>query len=430
MMVAAVTYLMQVRARKVLLLTAMLATALGGMSPAAAAPPDDSPEAIFQRRILPIFRSPKPSSCVECHLSGVDLKDYIKPSQEQTFAALRDQGLIDLERPRASKILRLINMGAEDEQKSDRPRVSQEARRAELEAFTAWIEAACGDPALREAPSLPEGETAGPDRPDEVIRHNRIDRVLDSFERNVWALRFRCNGCHMATGHAFARLKRENGEKMEWMKPDSTDTMRYLIDKKLIDVDRPEKSLLLLKPLNKVEHGGGLKMARGDTDYLAFLSWIEDYARVAGDSYESAADLPPPTKRIGSEIWLRIEGVPEKWLGKTGLMTVHAWDTAAKSWRKAPAAVNSFNVRRNPRFGTFAQCFLMIEPAAGADTPELPTGEYLVRMYLDERPRATTDFDEALKTARHVGDAKVQSVWKPGFLRATVASFEKVSARP
>jgi hypothetical protein len=41
----------------------------------------------------------------------VDLKNYILPSHEKTFVSLRDQGLIDLENPADSKILRLIAMG-------------------------------------------------------------------------------------------------------------------------------------------------------------------------------------------------------------------------------------------------------------------------------------------------------------------------------
>ena len=53
---------------------------------------DDSPEDVFKQRIMPIFKSPKPSSCVQCHLSGLDLKNYILPSHEKTFVSLRDQG--------------------------------------------------------------------------------------------------------------------------------------------------------------------------------------------------------------------------------------------------------------------------------------------------------------------------------------------------
>src|SRR6266851_6785400 len=68
------------------------------------------PGQVFERRIVPIFKSPNPSSCVQCHLSGVDLKNYILPSSEKTFLSLRDQGLIDVKDPAASKILKLIDM--------------------------------------------------------------------------------------------------------------------------------------------------------------------------------------------------------------------------------------------------------------------------------------------------------------------------------
>src|SRR5579872_7498293 len=71
-------------------------------------------EQVFERRIVPIFKSPDPSSCVQCHLSGVDLKNYILPSSEKTFLSLRDQGLVDLDKPENSKILRLINMSEAD----------------------------------------------------------------------------------------------------------------------------------------------------------------------------------------------------------------------------------------------------------------------------------------------------------------------------
>ena len=31
------------------------------------------PKEVFEQRIMPIFKSPNPSSCTECHLAGVDL---------------------------------------------------------------------------------------------------------------------------------------------------------------------------------------------------------------------------------------------------------------------------------------------------------------------------------------------------------------------
>ena len=75
-----------------------------------AATGESSPIELFEQRIMPIFKSARPSSCVQCHLASVDLKDYILPSHEQTFVSLRDEGLIDVDAPDKSKILNLIGM--------------------------------------------------------------------------------------------------------------------------------------------------------------------------------------------------------------------------------------------------------------------------------------------------------------------------------
>ncbi|MCG8648668.1 MAG: hypothetical protein MI861_02485, partial [Pirellulales bacterium] len=52
--------------------------------PSAPSPGDDAPAQdntaamqLFHERIMPIFQSPQPSSCVQCHLAAVDLKNYI-----------------------------------------------------------------------------------------------------------------------------------------------------------------------------------------------------------------------------------------------------------------------------------------------------------------------------------------------------------------
>src|SRR4051812_49657511 len=107
--------------------------------PATVRAADPSPAAVFDQRIRPIFASPNPSSCVQCHLAGVDLKNYILPSSEKTFVSLRDQGLIDLDRPRDSKILRLITMHEAD--RAGANLIHERRRQAEFEAFAAWIEA-------------------------------------------------------------------------------------------------------------------------------------------------------------------------------------------------------------------------------------------------------------------------------------------------
>ena len=156
---------------------------------------EDDASSLFHQRIMPIFRSPDPSSCVQCHLSSVDLKDYILPSHEQTFISLRDQGLVDLDHPQDSKILKLIEMGDKDTDQQAKL-IHDKTRRAEYEAFSAWIVACCRDKELRNAPVNKESTQAKPAISDEVIRHARKDRVLDSFVRNIWSQRMRCFPCH------------------------------------------------------------------------------------------------------------------------------------------------------------------------------------------------------------------------------------------
>src|SRR4051812_7306552 len=95
---------------RTLLAVAALALALRG----AGADEKPTPKEVFEKRLVPIFKSPNPSSCVQCHLGSVHLKDYIRPSHEETFASLRDRGLIDLDAPERSKILALIKMGEAD----------------------------------------------------------------------------------------------------------------------------------------------------------------------------------------------------------------------------------------------------------------------------------------------------------------------------
>ena len=120
------------------LFSSLILFALAASGRAEDSPP--GPAEIFDQRIMPIFRSPKPSSCVQCHLAAVDLKNYILPSSERTFVALRNGGLVDTKHPEKSKILSLIRMGDKDLDEGARM-IHAEMRQAEFEAFASWIKA-------------------------------------------------------------------------------------------------------------------------------------------------------------------------------------------------------------------------------------------------------------------------------------------------
>lgn len=167
----------------------------------------DSSLAIFEKRILPIFQSAKPSSCAECHLSGVDLKEYIRPTQQQTFASLVSAGLIDVAKPDESKILAFISRRPEKTSL-----VTDEIRQVEFEAFRAWVRAAVSDSTLIADKDV---QPIGPQLAEEVIRHARKDRVLASFVENVWTEVGRCAACHSPDQNQ--KQVKEHGEQVSWI---------------------------------------------------------------------------------------------------------------------------------------------------------------------------------------------------------------------
>lgn len=447
----------------------LLAAAVLLSADAAASEPlgDDAALAVFHARIMPIFNSPTPSSCVQCHLSSVELKDYIRPSHEQTFVSLRDQGLIDVEHPEQSKILALISMGERDLDKGAQL-IHARTRNAEYEAFAAWIKACCHDPALRSLPSAPAEDLARPAKPDAVIRHARKDRLLDSFERNVWSQRMRCYPCHTpherGTGHgpaeqAMARhadLEKQYGARINIFRETPAATMKQFIDSSrsrskkhlpLINVQNPRQSLLVLKPTSKlppkaedgqlgqpssvvpVTHGGGLKMHVDDHSYKSFLAWIQDYANLSQGQYEQASDLPAddwyPTDHV-----LRISGTPDSWGSMTTVqLFVHAWDDQHQDWHARPQAFTQATV--TPR-GMINGSLFLIRPvhekdgdaASGLHPPKLEPGRYMIKVYIDKSERVKEDPTVLLNDRQSDGEAVVEARWREGFREAEVVTGE------
>ena len=399
---------------------------IASLSPPARA--DDGPAAIFEKRIMPIFKSPNPSSCVQCHLAGVDIKDYILPDHEKTFRSLRDQGLVDLGSPEKSKILKLIEMGSGD--KGEKAKLGEKARKAEYEAFAAWIKAAAADPKLRAAPKLDAKELARPEKPDEVIRHARKDRVLESFERNIWAMRFRCMNCHTEGTPQNDKLVKEHGERVAWVKKAGAEaTMEYLISSKLIDVADPEKSLLLRKPLGEVKHEGGVKFATGDLGHKAFRTWVEDVAAIRAGKYAKPGDLPAKETgplRFGTDAWLKLTGTPAAWGDKLIQVNVFAWDEKAGAWEKEPVATSDRVVFGKGRLWQHNLTLLATRGsdrarAWAAGKPSLPPGKYLVKVYVDADGRLNKDWRATLGADDFAGQVEVRARWAEGYGSMTAA---------
>ncbi len=447
-------------------LTSMVLLALTLISSMARAgePRTPTPGEVFEGRIMPIFKSDQPASCVQCHLAGVDLKNYILPSHEQTFASLRDQGLIDLADPKKSKILTLIAMGDKDADKKA-SLIHAKTRKAEYAAFESWIAACCSDPKLRDLPLLDKSKLAKPERPDVVIRHARRSRVVDSFERNVWSQRMRCFPCHTPheidtknPQHKQALAKHKSfverddnaySHRMILFRETPEATVQYLIERSrkaeaagelpLLNLKDPAKSLLVLKPTSKlpqnvvggnglpsyvepVSHLGGLKMHVDDQSYKAFMAWIQDYANVVGGKYRSVKDLPADNWQPSRHAVI-LRDTPQAWPDRARVQFfVHAWNAKDAKWQAAPVAFTQSVL--NPRRNAAGLLFLFGEPRAIGDkatkteNANLKPGKYLIKVYFDRTGRLKDDPTVFLGQSEFAGQVEIQAKWGEGFPKA------------
>jgi mono/diheme cytochrome c family protein len=381
----------------------------------------DSALDLFRQRITPILQAKNPSSCSECHLSGVDLKDYIGKTQEETFAALRDAGLVDVQKPESSKLLGFI---ARKPEKTSL--VSDKVRQQEYEAFQAWIVAACKDPKLAAAKT---GDAKlGPSVPEEVIRHARKDQVLASFLDNVWSEIGRCAACHSPDRNQ--EQVKKHGAKVNWIKlGDPQGTLDHLLTTGIIDADSPEGSLLLLKPTNQVKHGGGVKMVVGDRTYKQFRAFIEDFSAASAGKYKTAMELPQERAEAShvTDIWFKLEGVPANYDQQLLQVDLHRWDEKTKSWSQDRWATGDRQVFGK---GQLWQQHLSATAPRGSsraknivEQPTLPAGKYLAKIYIDQAGRLQKDYQAELGEREFVGQVEIDSRWPVGYGAMTIARY-------
>jgi hypothetical protein len=259
--------------------------------------------------------------------------------------------------------------------------------------------------------------------------------MLESFESNVWALRFRCMNCHTEGTPQNDKLVAENGARVAWFKKGGPEaTMEYLLASKLIDPENPEKSLLLTKPLNEVKHGGGIKFVVGDQGYKAVRAWIEDVVAIKMGKYAKAADLPARTtgaKQFGTEAWLKLDKTPDPWDDKLLQADVYAWDAKAGAWENEPIATTDRVVWGK---GKLWQHTVTLLAAPGSERakawargkPALPPGKYLVKVYVDSAGKAKADWKAPLGADEYVGQAEFQARWAEGYGAMTVVDASRV----
>lgn len=254
-----------------------------------------SPSLLFEQRIAPILADDRPTSCNECHLSGINLGQFVRSTPCETMACMKEQELVDFEHPEQSLVLRWIERASPVSSL-----VSQEIIDEEYAAFRHWIEYSaecqetncagviCAEPS-EEAFCAVQREP-GPGTTPEMWDPGGCEQdVLTALFRDTfYAARGRCFPCH------FDNQPNAPENAPRWVSTRSDcdtaarDTMRNIVEAGYVDVDDPEQSLILLKPLAEkeggVEHEGHDKISReNDRAYANFTYWLQRYGECTGE---------------------------------------------------------------------------------------------------------------------------------------------------
>lgn len=333
---------------------------------------------LFSQRILPLLKSDKPSSCSECHPTGVAVSDYLRESEVETFAALKQAGLINTQQPDKSRILQFISRSPEKKNP-----LLEQVRAAELQAFRDWIRSAVKNPQLLQAKT---DQRIGTELAPEIIRHARNDRVLASFIDNIWSEMGRCVNCHHPERNRSKvgqhGLTLDDVNAISWIVPhDPAATPQQLVNSGNIDLTQPDQSPVLTKP-------AGL-----------------------------------------SEQQMRITDIPMQYAGMTLQINLHHIDSAsgqvsAERWATGISRVNPDNgIWQNP---------ILVTAPVTADRaarfrrkPELPAGQFQVRLLIDQHNKLKHNPQTALDDSDLVATVSIHGEWKPGYQPPRIIAFPK-----
>lgn len=383
---------------------------------------------IFQSRIVPLLQSPEKSSCSECHLQGVELRDFLAHDQKQTFANLRARGWIDVEQPEKSKLLEFISRHTN----VSTPMI-QRIRATESEALKKWIVAAVREPELLKEPLPLENDL---ELPLEFIQHARTDQIVARFCEAIWSQLSRCASCHSPERNQ--QQVKKNGQQMSWIVPrDPAATLSLLVERKLIDWEDPEQSELRTKPLGLVKHGGGPKFVIGDQTDRKWLSFLEDYSKLKQGKLTKTDKLPtvPDRRSWLSEMQLKITDFPEAWKGRLLTLSLHP-KNADGTWNDNPVATSDSPVNRKQLVWQHPlTVFQSVDPhkdetewskpltAADAITP----GRYQLRLHLgrlvvDEESRPINEIGPPSPLVL-VATSELNAPWPPGYQPPKILSF-------
>ncbi len=249
---------------------------------------------LYERYIEPLMTEAHPSTCNQCHLSGIDLTMFVRDTPCESMACMIEQNLVNLDSPEDSAVLSFIDQASPDSEL-----ITEEVIAREHDGFLEWIQwsATCHDDVCADAtcPPAGDGKVTLPDGIQTPLGGCEEDTIAAAFQDQVWSWHGRCWTCHYSGGDGYAKgggaappFFVSTGDEAE----SSRLTMYNLIGLGAIDIDDPVSSLLLTKPMAEgvtvstdigdivgIWHGGSDKFEDGEDETLHdFFSWIVSYA--------------------------------------------------------------------------------------------------------------------------------------------------------
>lgn len=156
-------------------------------------------------------------------------------------------------------------------------------------------------------------------------------------------------------------------------------------------------------------------------------------AKIKAGKYKTAADLPAAAKGplgFGTEAWLKLTDTPPAWGDKLVQVDVYAWDQQAGKWEAKPIATSDRKVWGKGRLWQHTVT-LLAEPGSTraksfAARAALPSGRYLLKVYVDADDRLAKDWTATLGENEYAGQVEIRAQWKEGYQQMSAADASKV----
>jgi hypothetical protein len=276
-------------------------------------------------------------------------------------------------------------------------------------------------------------EQLGPSLPDEVIRHTRLDQVIQSFTEHIWSEMGRCVNCHSPErnrtmvgrdGHA-----QDEVDAISSIVPrNPAATLRKLFDTGNIDLNDPTAIVVLTKPVGRKVHRPSPKFALGRNTDKNFRHFLINYAAVVKGDYRKTNHLPVPTSDLIAETGqhLRIIELPRELDGKLLKVEVFSQADMGLASDRVASAENPVNGKQCQWQSAIYAVAMRDSEAAEKLVPDqaLATGRYVAKIFVDRKDQTKMNRDYELAESDYMGQVEFSGAWKVGYREPKIGSLK------